>query len=142
MRQSAARVVCLLAILPLAPADADQSVGAPARSGQPAVRRSQQDSKRSPLTPSDTGWRYRFHNGHWWYWREDGSWAYWTGSQWYRYAPQSYRRWRLDWKLARNEAAVARLKTMLRSQRAGSSGRGRVYDPDSFLPFANERGSY
>ena len=28
------------------------------------------------------GWRYRYFNGRWWYWRSNSTWAYWDGSRW------------------------------------------------------------
>ena len=106
---------------------------------EPMVRRSPlpQSPDRPPQVPPEVRWRYRFRNGHWWYWREDGSWAFWSGTQWYKYAPQSYRRWYLQWRLAQDEAEVARLKELIRSGRARSSVRTWVPDPGSFLPFAN-----
>src|SRR5215469_10315491 len=38
-------------------------------------------------------WRYRQHNGHWWYYRPDNQWSYWNGSVWTNYNPQAYREW-------------------------------------------------
>ena len=28
------------------------------------------------------GWRYRYSNGRWWYWKPNNSWAFWDGSRW------------------------------------------------------------
>jgi hypothetical protein len=28
------------------------------------------------------GWRYRYQNGRWWYWRPNETWAYWDGARW------------------------------------------------------------
>ena len=44
------------------------------------------------------GWRYRWYNGHWWYWLPEGRWLYWDNDHWAgnnanaytaNYAPQS-----------------------------------------------------
>src|SRR5690606_4942173 len=37
---------------------------------------------------ADNGWRYRQHNGRWWYWqgnRGDGRWLMWDNGRWYDY---------------------------------------------------------
>jgi hypothetical protein len=37
--------------------------------------------------PSEQGqvWRYKHHQGRWWYWLPSNSWVYWQDSQWVRY---------------------------------------------------------
>jgi hypothetical protein len=30
-------------------------------------------------------WRYRYHDGRWWYWTPQRSWVYWGGNQWNPY---------------------------------------------------------
>lgn len=37
--------------------------------------------------------RYRFHNGHWWYYTRGDQWSYWTGDAWARYDRQGYGEW-------------------------------------------------
>ena len=32
-------------------------------------------------------WRYRWHNGTWWYWTSDNRWVYRSGNQWLNYEP-------------------------------------------------------
>jgi hypothetical protein len=32
-------------------------------------------------------WRYRWHNGTWWYWTADNRWIYSIGNQWFHYEP-------------------------------------------------------
>jgi hypothetical protein len=32
-------------------------------------------------------WRYRWHNGAWWYWTPENRWIYSRGSQWFNYDP-------------------------------------------------------
>ena len=34
--------------------------------------------------------RYRWHNGHWWYWLPSNQWAFWNGASWIVYAPDTY----------------------------------------------------
>ncbi|HVA47228.1 MAG TPA: hypothetical protein VNH11_12745 [Pirellulales bacterium] len=38
-------------------------------------------------------WRYRHHNGHWWYYHPNNQWSYWNGNAWSGYNPQTYRQW-------------------------------------------------
>ena len=38
-------------------------------------------------------WRYRFHNGHWWYYGRSNQWSYWTGNAWTPYDRQTYAGW-------------------------------------------------
>jgi hypothetical protein len=54
------------------PADRDLSSGKPAAG-----------TKREP-SPASAGdaWRYRWHEGRWWYWLPSGQWAVWTDGQW------------------------------------------------------------
>ncbi len=145
MRGTASRVVCLTALLLPGVALGEQAPSAEPRGEQsPALMRglARQSAEKPPQAPAAERWRYQFHHGHWWYWRKGGQWDYWTGTAWKEYSPDSYRRWYLEWRLAQNEAEMARLRAMMRSIEAQRSGRySRVYDPDSFLPFANERGN-
>ena len=32
-------------------------------------------------------WRYRWHNGMWWYWTQENRWIYSNGNQWFNYEP-------------------------------------------------------
>lgn len=36
-------------------------------------------------------WRYRQHNGEWWYWLPDERWVYWRDGRWQDYNPQTFR---------------------------------------------------
>jgi hypothetical protein len=139
MPRTMVRLIYLVALLPL-PAS-HESHAAPksvAEQKTADVTRSPRRSQSPSQSASNNRWRYRFHNGHWWYWRENGTWAYWTGAQWVKYAPESYRRWYLNWRVSQNEAEVARLKEMVRSYPAGGlRRRAWIDDPDAYLPFAN-----
>lgn len=39
---------------------------------------------------NDVRWRYRHHNGHWWYWLPSNRWAIWTGNDWVNYDRNTY----------------------------------------------------
>jgi hypothetical protein len=90
-----------------------------------------------PKAPEAERWRYRFQNGHW---GKTGAWSYWTGRRWVVYSSDSYERWYREWRLAQDEAELARLKAMLRSMEARPRPRPSwIRDPDSYFPFSNER---
>lgn len=100
-----------------------------------------QSADSPPQAPAAERWRYRFQNGHWWHWGKTGAWSYWTGTRWVGYSSDSYQRWYREWRLAQNEAELARLKAMLRSMEARPRPRPTwIRDPDSYFPFSNERG--
>lgn len=46
--------------------------------------RSAPGNSTSPIasTHGAAGWRYRYFNGRWWYWRLNETWAYWDGARW------------------------------------------------------------
>jgi hypothetical protein len=35
--------------------------------------------------PESNGWRYRKHNGQWWYWLPSNHWVVWVGDKWVPY---------------------------------------------------------
>jgi hypothetical protein len=39
------------------------------------------------VNPSADQWRYRWHNGNWWYWTPEDRWVYRTGNEWTNYEP-------------------------------------------------------
>ncbi|HEY2414730.1 MAG TPA: hypothetical protein VGI40_20970 [Pirellulaceae bacterium] len=47
---------------------------------------------RVPVTAASesNGWRYRQHNGQWWYWMPSNRWVIWTGNAWTPYDPATY----------------------------------------------------
>jgi hypothetical protein len=68
--------------------------GAPEPGG--AVTRGSPDGDVSPrLRAGDPAnrWRYKFHNGHWWYYGRSNQWSYWDGSAWTPYNRQAYGQW-------------------------------------------------
>jgi hypothetical protein len=38
-------------------------------------------------SPSGDQWRYRWHNGNWWYWTPENRWVYRNGNGWTNYEP-------------------------------------------------------
>ncbi|HUY31618.1 MAG TPA: hypothetical protein VMV69_02485 [Pirellulales bacterium] len=86
---------------------------------------------RSEMTNSgrnSSQWRYRRHNGHWWYWLASHRWAWWTGSEWKVYDKAGYGQWwrqtRLASEATRNGAQVA-VRRSLDGGLRSSSERGR-----------------
>jgi hypothetical protein len=39
------------------------------------------------VNPGGDQWRYRWHNGKWWYWTTENRWVYRNGNQWTNYEP-------------------------------------------------------
>lgn len=50
-----------------------------------------ESSAAAPAARSEV-WRYKYHQGRWWYWLPSNSWAYWQNSQWVRYDADRYAR--------------------------------------------------
>ena len=40
--------------------------------------------------PGDQRWRYKFHNGAWWYWLPSDRWVYWSDGAWVNYDPATH----------------------------------------------------
>jgi hypothetical protein len=55
----------------------------------PAAKDAAQDST-EPAAPAGEKWRFRRHQGLWWYWLPSEKWVYWTGSEWKVYDQESY----------------------------------------------------
>ncbi|MBI3840208.1 MAG: hypothetical protein HY288_19985 [Planctomycetia bacterium] len=43
------------------------------------------------LSQDPNRWRYRYHNGQWWYWLPSNSWMIWSDNQWAPYDAATYR---------------------------------------------------
>ena len=48
-----------------------------------------QVSPTPPAGKSENHWRYRLHDGRWWYWTNDDSWSFFNGDTWVPYTPES-----------------------------------------------------
>ena len=44
----------------------------------------------APATQSDNKWRFKYHDGRWWYWMTDETWVYHNNNQWVHYDPATY----------------------------------------------------
>jgi hypothetical protein len=44
-----------------------------------------------PAPRDGQSWRYRFHDGRWWYWLPSERWVYWQDGRWIEYAPSAGR---------------------------------------------------
>jgi hypothetical protein len=47
-----------------------------------AAAKSEADAQVAPGATDGETWRYRRHNGRWWYWLPSNRWVVWTGDQW------------------------------------------------------------
>jgi hypothetical protein len=69
------------------PAQAAQPGDQPADSALDGERQMRaQSSARRGAGDADNRWRYRYHNGRWWYWQGDrgtGRWLYYNNNRWY-----------------------------------------------------------
>jgi hypothetical protein len=43
--------------------------------------------------PKVRGWRYKWHNGHWWYYQPNNQWLFWNGASWSPYSVVAYQTW-------------------------------------------------
>jgi hypothetical protein len=66
------------------------SVTGLAKADAPVVTRSQRDLRAATKVEQ---WRYKRHNGHWWYYQVNGKWLFWNGRSWSDYTPTAYQRW-------------------------------------------------
>ena len=56
---------------------------------QAAAKRKAASSEAHPKRPesvaaSDNRWRFKYHQGRWWYWMPDKQWVYWSTNRWLR----------------------------------------------------------
>ena len=57
--------------------------------GNPGIPQTPGTSANAGVAANQSGdqWRYRWHNGTWWYWTSDNRWIYSNGNQWFNYEP-------------------------------------------------------
>jgi hypothetical protein len=67
---------------------ADDSPAA-AAADAPQAKAPANDSTGAPA-PSGEVWRYKRHQGLWWYWLPSNKWVYWTDNRWVPYDAESY----------------------------------------------------
>lgn len=98
MRSKLLLLAVLTSVIALAfgqPARADEPT---APTSTPAAAATQVDGEQAPVqTPesqsSNSGgdkWRFRQHQGLWWYWLPSEKWVYWHEGKWVAYDPASY----------------------------------------------------
>jgi hypothetical protein len=70
------------------PPVAGEAVPAPRADEIPAPRNGPQNGgpqNGGPQIGDDQSWRYRWHDGRWWYWMPSERWVYWDGGRWIGY---------------------------------------------------------
>ena len=80
-------------------------------------------------------WRYKRHNGHWWYYQPYKSWLFWNGSSWSPYSSGSY----ASWFAANHPRVTTGYRGTVRYSRnvLGTSGSG-IYTWDPYAPYNTE----
>jgi hypothetical protein len=64
-----------------------------APSSEPAAAAHDESADAPAQSPEKTGgekWRFRQHQGLWWYWLPSEKWVYWHGGKWVPYDPATY----------------------------------------------------
>jgi hypothetical protein len=88
--------ILLLAVSTCVPCSYSQAQEDPVSND--AQERKAEASYDADSTPSDGGtpgaqgerWRYKQHDGLWWYWLPSNNWVYWTDGKWVPYDAKSY----------------------------------------------------
>jgi hypothetical protein len=62
----------------------------PSSSAAPDKSAASDDARDLAAKPKGESWRYRRHNGRWWYWLPSEQWVFWTGSEWTKYDPKTF----------------------------------------------------
>ncbi len=85
----AATITALLGLVAVARANAEEP--ATPQPAEPAPSAASADSQ-TDQTPTQGGekWRYRQHQGMWWYWLPSEKWVYWSDGKWVNYDPETY----------------------------------------------------
>ena len=96
---------------------------------KPAPAQRADDAKKADkTTKADNKWRFRFYNGHWWYWQPDKHWVFWNGANWQDYDRQSYAQWLFERDMNRYESETVRM--------------GPAPYPGGYPPYFGTYGSY
>ena len=71
---------------------ADNPVDVKPHEGDPATEAkvTSDDAKGSSPDSSGERWRFKRHQGLWWYWLPTNKWVYWTGDRWVAYDAKTY----------------------------------------------------
>jgi hypothetical protein len=71
--------------------------------------------------PVVESWRYKWHNGHWWYYQTNKQWLFWDGTRWTTYSPMAY-----QW-FTRRRQTVSGFRGPIRRDGPGFSESGEIY---------------
>lgn len=82
---------------------AEQTKSTPAASATSPADKPEQSDQAESKKPDDK-WRFRQHQGIWWYWLPTNSWVYWSGEKWVPYDEAGY----AEFYRARHPAVVSR----------------------------------
>jgi hypothetical protein len=91
MTRLALSTMLFLAIqIQVAQAQESRSTATPSAGRPEAGIVAPQDSPSNPAATSGDRWRFKQHQGLWWYWLPTNKWVYWTDGKWIPYEQQSY----------------------------------------------------
>ncbi len=91
----AAQYVALAIVVGFATAhSAAQAADADNGSLVQATKLNEPAANQSNTSQPDQSWRYRRHDGQWWYWLPSEKWVVWTGDRWTAYKAQTYSAYR------------------------------------------------
>lgn len=118
-----------LSMLLVAPAFAQEGVDQP--STDQATNRV--DAGRKPKVE---GWRYKWHNGHWWYYQPDKQWLFWNGLGWSPYSPEAYRGWYANFRATRDGQYASGYRGAASFNNGWYFGPATGVNPDNYNAFA------
>ncbi|MEX2315581.1 MAG: hypothetical protein WD669_00410 [Pirellulales bacterium] len=70
--------------------DGEKTIGQ--QQPSPAATSDKPDSA-APTQATGDSWRFKRHDGLWWYWLPSEKWVYWSGDGWVDYNPETYAQW-------------------------------------------------
>lgn len=79
-------IACCAALLALASISdclrADETNPPATTTGENTAPAATESDPSANVPPGPDAWRYRWHDGYWWYYLPAGSWVYWNGANW------------------------------------------------------------
>ena len=93
--RSAVKIIALAIVMSVASsALAAQASDAPVGQSPPTATSAEPAAVSAAGSQSGESWRFRRHDGLWWYWLPSEKWVYWTDGHWNAYEPQAYSQYR------------------------------------------------